>query len=113
MRVTNTYRVHAHGRPAVKIAARLEGGNHAGAPRHVRQNAQFELPIVGHDEPTAGRGGERLADAVHVLFERGLVLQIRPTSCRGFSDQANTKKTKKHKNQKLIFHNNKRNAESN
>mmetsp|Transcript_29160 Transcript_29160/g.72049 ORF Transcript_29160/g.72049 Transcript_29160/m.72049 type:complete len:718 (-) Transcript_29160:848-3001(-) len=68
-------RVHPHGCPRVEVPSGLERLPHADAPRHVRQQPQLQLPVVRHHQGVAGLARERLADAVAVLLQRGLVLQ--------------------------------------
>lgn len=41
------------------------------------EEAELELPVVGDDEGAPGLGGERRADAVAVLLEGRLVLEVR------------------------------------
>mmetsp|Transcript_39722 Transcript_39722/g.119390 ORF Transcript_39722/g.119390 Transcript_39722/m.119390 type:complete len:490 (-) Transcript_39722:1952-3421(-) len=68
---------HPQGRAGVKVAPGLEGLDHRFALGHARQQSQFELPVISHDEVVPRPGLERLAYLVLVLLERRLILKIR------------------------------------
>eukprot|EP00322_Chrysochromulina_rotalis_P014650 CAMPEP_0115865680 /NCGR_PEP_ID=MMETSP0287-20121206/19848_1 /TAXON_ID=412157 /ORGANISM="Chrysochromulina rotalis, Strain UIO044" /LENGTH=417 /DNA_ID=CAMNT_0003320203 /DNA_START=300 /DNA_END=1549 /DNA_ORIENTATION=- len=67
---------HAHRRPRVEAAAGPEGLEHRLALRHVREEAQLELAVVGDHQGVALLGAEGLADAILIFFERRLVLKV-------------------------------------
>ena len=60
----------------MEVTSQFEGINHALAVGHVRQDAQLELPVVGHHQAVTWLGHKRFPDSVDVFVAGWLVLQV-------------------------------------